>query len=117
MDEKISREFAARLDQRAPKDLVRAVVLVAPDSAPRPTKRSALRRGRKARVEAARESLAGGLPEIDSILGAFGGRRLDHELGALGGVAVEVVPAGIRALADCEKVRAILEDQSISLIR
>jgi hypothetical protein len=55
------------------------------------------------------------LLSIDRILHRFRGRRLAQGADALGSISVEATPAGIEALAASEYVRAILEDQPISL--
>lgn len=112
---KISDQLAARLDRLEPGDGVRAVILLKvawPDGAA-PTRGS--RERREVARDAVRRSAGAALPEIDRLLETYGGRRLAEEPDALGSVPVETSPAGIRALARCEAVSAILEDQPISL--
>ncbi len=123
---KISREFTARLESRESDEMVRAIVLLETEPAARGTGRRALRTQRKKlteamqrSVEAAADDIAEVLEkfgDIAEVLEKFGGRRLEHRLDALGSLAVETTPAGIKALSECPRVRAILEDQSLSLI-
>jgi len=113
---KISREFAARLEGRKSDDMVRAIVMLETAPAARGTGRRALRTQRKKLTEAMQRSVAAVADEIAEILEKFGGRRLGRRLDTLGSLAVETTPAGIKALSECPRVRAILEDQSISLI-
>jgi hypothetical protein len=56
------------------------------------------------------------LAEIDRPLTHFGGKRLALGVNALGSVPVESTPDGITALASLDSVKAILEDQPISLL-
>ena len=113
---KISQAFVARLEDLAPDALVRAIVLLetAPDAG------EAGRRARKARrremAEAARGAVEAAASEVAEILAAHGGRRLERNLDILAALAVETTPAGIRSLAELATVRAIMEDQPISLI-
>jgi hypothetical protein len=56
------------------------------------------------------------LPDLDHILERFDGKRLGTSLDALGCIPVETTAEGIYALAASKHVKAILEDQPISLI-
>jgi hypothetical protein len=114
---KISPELDKRLAALAPDERIHAMVLLqapeglAPDSA-RPT--------RAQRGEILRRLRDHGdqlLPEIDTLLARFGGRRLADRVNALGSLPVEVTAAGIHALAASHRVKAILEDQPISLLK
>ena len=69
---------------------------------------------RKSAIDAIRESSRVGLLEIDDILERFDGKRLAADVDALGCVAVETTPAGVKALAEADRIKAILEDQPIS---
>ena len=53
------------------------------------------------------------LEAVDAILQRVGGKRLASGPDALGSIPVETSPIGIRALAGCEAVKAVLEDQEI----
>ncbi len=96
--------------------MVRAIVMLETEPAARGTGRRALRTHRKKLTEAMQRSVEAAADDIAEVLEKFGGRRLEHQLDALGSLAVETTPAGIKALSECPRVRAILEDQSLSLI-
>ena len=114
-ENKISPQFAARLKHFGPKDKVRAVVLLhTGDIDGTPGKRQT-GSDREATIEAMRSAAEQALDDVDGILDRFDGQRLAESPDALGSVPVETTAAGIRALASSERVRAILEDQSIHL--
>jgi hypothetical protein len=75
------------------------------------------RGNRQATIKAMRKSGEQALPDIDRILARFDGKRLAAKPDALGSIPVETTAAGVIALAASEHVKAILEDQAISLIR
>ncbi len=50
---------------------------------------------------------------IDELPKRYGGRRLAAQPDALGSLPVETTAAGIKALAVCESVRGVLEDQEV----
>jgi hypothetical protein len=64
-------------------------------------------------VEKARQAARAALPDIDRILEVYGGKRLSEDVDALGSLTVETTAEGVRALADSEHVKAVLEDQPI----
>jgi hypothetical protein len=106
----ISAEFAARLDRLHASQKVRALVLLqtaANGAAP------TTRKERQQRVERLRNAARASLPEIDRLLACYQGKRLSEDVDALGSITVEAAAEGIRALAESEQVKAILEDQSI----
>jgi hypothetical protein len=114
---KISPEFVRRLNQLAPDSMARAIVLLdtrsAQDAAPgRPS-----REERKAIAEAIRKSAAPALAEVDRLLERSGGRRLPSGPDLFGAIPVEAPVSALLLLADSEHVRALLEDQPISLLR
>jgi hypothetical protein len=111
---KISRELAARLGRLHPEQPVRAIVMLDTGAAA-PAGRS--RGRREAAVAAVRHAADAALPDLDEILQHFDGRRLAAQADALGCVLVEATPKAIAALADSEHVKAIFEDQPISLVR
>lgn len=113
---KISREFAARLESRSQTELIRAVVMLKTERTAKGTGRRALRTHRKELTEAAQRSVEAAEDDIAEILERFGGHRLERKLDTLGSLAVETTPAGIKALTECPQVRAIVEDQPLSLI-
>ena len=54
---------------------------------------------------------------VDEVLARFGGRRLSDAPDALGSLPVETTCAGIHALAECDGVSAVLEDQPIRRVK
>ena len=96
--------------------MVRAIVVLETERTSEGIGRRALRRQRKELTEAAERAVEAATDDITEIVEKFGGHLLISKLDTLSSLAVETTPAGIKALADCPIVRAILEDQSISLI-
>jgi len=116
-ESKISRELDKRLATLSPEGKVHAILLFATtgeQGRPGARRTPGQRRNAIHRVRADAEQA---LPEIDRVLARFGGRRLADHVNALGSLPVEATPAGIRALAASDRVKAILEDQKISLLR
>ena len=114
---KISPEFAGRLARLAPHAMARAIVLLdtgpAPAAAPgRPSKAA-----RKTIAEAIQAAVAAPLAEVDRLLERSGGRRLAPGPDLFGSIPVEAPASALLALAGSEHVRALLEDQPISLMR
>lgn len=112
---KVSREFAARLEHAKPKQKVRAIVLLQGQRTGSAATQPRSRIVRQDAISIIRQSSEQAIGEIDRILIHFGGKRL-AEVNTLGSIPVETTPAGISALADSQHVRAILEDQPISLL-
>ncbi len=113
---KISPVFSARLNRLGPDQKVGAILLllvhgVKGNKGYRRTPSDI----RQASINATRKSAAKALHDIDAILERFGGKRLAENPDALGSIHVETTPAGIRALAASDRIKAILEDQAISL--
>ena len=115
-EEKISPEFAARLDHLGSREKVRAIVMLRTAAVGRSSRGRPSRAEREARIEAQRQSVEQALDEIDDILTRFDGQRLAHGPDALGSLPVETTVAGIKALTTSEWVTAVLEDQDIHLI-
>ncbi len=118
-DAKISPPLARRMHRLSAEKPLRALVMLAPEGGvaharlrkrPAPARRARAARELKDDVEVF-------LPEIDRILEEHDGRRLADHVNALGVVPVLSTAAGLRALAECEHVKAILEDQPVSLLR
>jgi hypothetical protein len=115
-DDKISTTFRTRLNHMAPQQKVRAMVVlhlngheVAPGRRQSPEERQAA-------IEAIRRSAEPVLAEIDRVLRHYGGKRLEPSVNVLGSIPVEATPDGITALASLDSVKAVLEDQPISLL-
>jgi hypothetical protein len=117
--EKISPALTQRLDAMAPGAHVRALVMLetaaSPDEPPlRGRPRAVARRRAASATRAAGQSA---LPEIDRVLARHRGRRVAAAMNALGMVPVATTAAGVRALAALDRVKAIVEDQPIALVR
>jgi sorbitol-specific phosphotransferase system component IIA len=112
---KVSAQFAARLARSKPDRKLHAVVMLAtPASAQSGNRRT--REERQLKVREIRASASQALAEIDEILARHDGRRLSEQPTALGTITVEATAAGLNALADSERVSAILEDQPVSQV-
>ena len=109
---KISAAFRAQLAGLKAQNKVRAIVLLRTDQKGRASRRS--RGSRSAIIDATRKSAGDALPYIDKVIEKFGGKRLADSASALGSVPIETTSEGIKALAELEQVKAILEDQPIS---
>ena len=72
---------------------------------------------RQAAIEDVRASARFVLPEIDQLLAREGGKRLSEDVNAIGSVTVEAIAQGVAALARSPRVKAILEDQPVSLLK
>jgi hypothetical protein len=112
---KISREFSARLSHLKPQQKIHAIVMLETKDAGLVPTQPRSRAHRQAILEAIHHSAEPALKEIDSILEGFDGKRL-AEIDALGCIPVETTAAGLAALAASKHVKAILEDQPISLL-
>ena len=113
----ISREFA-RPPRRYRRDQpVRVAVVFAIAATRGAGKRAGPRRARSEIARQTRLAANAGLAEIDRVLQEFGGTRLAESADALGSIAVETTAAGVVALATISGVKAILEDQPITLVR
>ena len=112
---KISPEFSSRLARMSPDQKVHAVVVVATNAAKGRASRRQTREERKSAIESVRKSARVALEQVDKTLEEFSGRRLQSDVNALGTITVEATPAGINALARSKSVKAILEDQRVTL--
>ena len=114
---KLSEEFAGRLASLPPNEKLHAVVLLEGKADGQRTSHRQTRDQRRAPLDALRKTARSALVEMDHILTECGGRRLDDNVSALGTVAVEATPAGIRSLARLKNVKTVLEDQKVSLLK
>jgi hypothetical protein len=115
-DSKISANFTSRLGKLKPNQKIRAIILLNVESGVEGQVKRLSSTERKSAMEAVRQSAQSALPEIDRILEDSDGKRLSNEINALGSIAVETTTDGIFSLAKSDHVKAILEDQSISLL-
>ncbi|MCH7814092.1 MAG: hypothetical protein IID40_08735 [Planctomycetes bacterium] len=113
---KISAEFSIRLTRLKPGQTVRAVVMLDVAKSKKSGTGRMSRQQRQAAIKVLRQAGETALTGIDEILCRFDGKRLDQQVNALGGVLVEAPAHGIRALAAAPQIKAVLEDQPISLI-
>lgn len=111
--EKISPAFAARLARLRPGQTIHAIVLLRGNNTEMPTTRRQSRAERKAAIEARKQAAEEALYAIDGILEDLGGERLADHPDALGSIPIEATAASIDALAESDRVIAILEDQAI----
>lgn len=114
---KISPEFARRLGRLAPGALVRAVVLLGMGPLPTAASGRPSKQQRKALGEAIRTAAAPALAEVDHLLELSGGRLLKSGPDVFGSIPVAAPASVLLDLADSEHVRAILENQPVSLLR
>jgi hypothetical protein len=115
-NQKIGRRFAETLGRLRPDQKIRAVILLRSHNSVEPMGRRGSSRQRQASIAAVREASEPGLREIDKILERHKGTRLASHADALGSIPVETTPAGFSALAGSDHVKAILEDQPMSLL-
>jgi hypothetical protein len=112
--QKISPNLKARLARLGPEQKVYAILLLHTGDMESTSTRQQLRSKRKLIADRIHNAAAAALPEIDKILGRFNGQRLADSVDVLGSLPVEATAAGIMALADSTRVKAILEDQPVS---
>ena len=113
---KLSKEFSTRLASIPAHQKLNAVVLLETGEECSATQPHSPHRRTRA-IGALRKTCRPVLVDMDEILARFGGRRLDDDVSALGTVAVEATPAGIRTLADLKDVKTVLEDQNVTRVR
>jgi len=114
--EKIGSRFAEVLGRLGPGQKIRAIVLLRTGNSLGTTGRRGSSHRRQAAIVASRRASEPGLREIDRILERHKGTRLATHADVLGSIPVETTAAGVSALAGSEHVKAILEDQQISLL-
>ena len=114
---KLSAAFSARLERLEPRNIVQAVVMLRSSTGVGKSGRRQSGSDRQAAIDAARRSAQSTLADIDAILKRWGGKRLSDAPDALGAIVVQTTRGGITALAKSGHVKAILEDQSVFLVR
>jgi|SRR5215471_17836633 len=116
VEAKISPQFAARLDMIKAGQKVRALVMLQVKKNKTITLGRLSPSQRKAMLEDMNKGTNVALMDIDQILKRFDGKRLAPSADALGSIPVETTPEGLKALTTSNHVKAILEDQAISLL-
>jgi hypothetical protein len=111
MPKGISAELSDRLESLQPDQTLRAVLLLETGSSGRSRDRRMSIEERGALIAEIREAASAALGDVDRILDRFGGRRLSKEPDNLGSITVEASAKGLRALAESERVKVVLEDQ------
>ncbi|BAZ20478.1 hypothetical protein NIES4073_13540 [Kalymmatonema gypsitolerans NIES-4073] len=109
---KISSEFACRLNNLAPQQKVCIIVFLKLENLDKPMSRQS-RIERKAAMEGIRNSAKQALGYIHKIIQDFGGKQLADSPDALGSIPVEISAAGVEALAESDAVKAVVEEQEI----
>jgi hypothetical protein len=110
---KLNPEFAARLNQFAPDQKIRVIVLLqVGDTGSLAGKRQS-RMERQAAIQSVRISAAKSLANIDGIIQHFDGRFLVEHPNLLGSLPIEINAAGVNALTKSDAVKAVMEDRSI----
>jgi hypothetical protein len=110
---KLNPEFAARLNQFAPDQKIRVIVLLqVGDTGSLAGKRQS-RMERQAAIQSVHISAANSLAHIDGIIQHFDGRFLVEHPNLLGSLPIEINAAGINALTKSDAVKAVMEDRSV----
>lgn len=112
---KISTEFACRLSHLAPQQKVSVIVFLQLDNLDRTVGARLSRDERKRAMEGVRNSAKQALSYIRKIVQDFGGKQLAENPDALGSIPIEISADGVKALADSDAVKAVLEEQEIVL--
>ncbi|MEK7399373.1 MAG: hypothetical protein AAB116_20730 [Candidatus Poribacteria bacterium] len=110
---KISNEFDTRLKRLKTKEKVRAIVLLNIKDIDKSNGKRQNRTERLSTIEAIRKASMQTLDGVEEILNRFDGRLLTDYPDALGSIHVEITADGIKALAESDCVRAIIEDQKV----
>jgi hypothetical protein len=110
---KLNPEFAARLNQLAPHQKVRVVVLLQSSRAENPDGKRQSHLERQATIQSLRESATQSLANINEIIQHFEGKLLMDYPNAWSTISIEITAAGIDALVKSDAVKAVIEDRSI----
>ncbi len=114
---KISAPFAERLRHLAAEQTVRVIIMLETETNGKRPDRRLSREERQAVKERMCKSAEQALPDVEAILARFSGRRLAVSPDAFGCISVETTAEGISALADSERVHAVMEDQPIFALK
>ncbi|NMG08018.1 hypothetical protein [Brasilonema sp. UFV-L1] len=113
--DKISSEFAYRLNHLAPQQKVSVIVFLKLENLVQSSSLRQSRAERKAAIEGMRNSAKQALSYIREIIQNFGGIQLAENPDALGSIPIEISADGIKALAASDAVKAVVEEQEIIL--
>ena len=114
-NEKISPEFFDRLNRLDPEQKIRIIVMLFLGDKKTPNKRlQHVKRAEK--MKNILKSSQKAIFEIDHTLEKYGGQKLASKPNALGCLPVETTVSGVNSLASLKEVKAIMEDQPISLL-
>ena len=116
---KISPPFRARLRKLAPTEKIQAIVLIRTPQKTSGAGRRQSREQRQATIAAIQSAAESAYEELDRILAGHNGQRLaeSETPNALGCIPIEATAQGVLAVAESELVKAVLEDQPISLLK
>lgn len=114
--DKISPDFLEHLNRLSPEQTIRIIAMLLIKSRKQPSEVRLSPIERDATMKAVLKSGEQALIEIDAVLDQYGGQKLAPRPNALGCIPIETTARGIRALASLDKVKAIMEDQPISLL-
>lgn len=110
---KLNPEFAARLNQLAPDQKIRVIVLLQVEETANLNRNRQLWIERQAAIQSVQISAAQSLANIDCIIQHFDGRSLVDHPDLLGSLPIEINAAGVNALTKSDAVKAVMEDRSV----
>ncbi|MEO0834813.1 MAG: hypothetical protein AAFY16_02245 [Cyanobacteria bacterium J06642_3] len=112
--QKISPEFAARLNSYPPTAKVRVIVLLESIN-PQLTNNSHRqnRSERKAAIKVMQDSVEQSWQIVDRLIKDFDGKKLAPKPDAFSAIPLEITIPGILALAQSDAVKAVIENQKI----
>lgn len=112
--QKISPEFAARLNSYPPTARVRVIVLL--KSANLQITNNSQRQNRlerKAAIKVMQDSVKQSWEIVDRLITNFDSKKLATKPDVFGAIPLEITPPGVRALALSDAVKAVIENQKI----
>jgi len=112
---KIGPEFLNRLNRLDPEQKIRIIVMLFIGGKKTRNKRLTHAK-RSEKMKDILKLSQKAIFEIDHTLEKYGGQKLASKPNALGSLPIEITVSGVNALASLKEVKAIMEDQPISLI-
>jgi hypothetical protein len=110
---KISNKFDTRLKRLGSNEKVRAIVLLNIKDVEKSNGKRQNHSERLSVIEMMRKEGMQALGDVEETLNRFDGRLLTDHPDALGSIYIETTAAGIKALAESDRVKAIMEDQKV----